>query len=376
MRTQDDSTARSELSAPDPLPALPRRHRRARWAITAVLLTAIAGGVGYAAIARQAPASTVADKPQPETDKVTRQTLVNTKQVDGTLGYAGSTAVTGQLAGTITALPGVGDTIRRGEELFQVDGTPVLLMYGKAPAYRDLKVGEKGDDVRQLERNLQALGYGGFTVDNTFTAATAQAVKRWQEHLGLPKTGTVAKGRVVFSGGELRVGEHKAAVGSVAQPGAEVFTATSIKRQVHVDLDIADQALAKKNEQVTVTLPNGKTVSGTITSIGKTVTKKPGADGSGDKYTVAVDILLDAAGAPNIVQAPVTVGLKSDTKKNVLTVPVTALLALSEGGYGVQAVGTDGESTVVPVKLGMFANGRVEVSGTGLTAGMTVETAA
>jgi multidrug efflux pump subunit AcrA (membrane-fusion protein) len=69
--------------------------------------------------------------------------------------------------------------------------------------------------------------------------------------------------------------------------------------------------------------------------------------------------------------AAVKVAFTASKRENVLTVPVAALLALAEGGYGVQAV--DGTATkIVPVETGLFAGGRVEVSGDGLREGMTV----
>ena len=58
-------------------------------------------------------------------------------------------------------------------------------------------------------------------------------------------------------------------------------------------------------------------------------------------------------------------------RPNVLTVPVAALVVLREGGYGVELV--EGDSTrYVAVKTGLFANGRVEISGADVTEGATV----
>ncbi|MCY0924086.1 MULTISPECIES: efflux RND transporter periplasmic adaptor subunit [unclassified Streptomyces] len=378
--TESSTVPQGEDGGDDLHVAAPRhrprgRKSRGRWIIAAVLVAAVGGSVYYATVDTGPAPVAGADEPKQNTDKVTRGTLVNSKQVDGTLGFKGSTSVNGRLAGTVTGLPGVGSTVSRGEQLYGVDGKPVILLYGSSPAYRDMKSGDKGEDVRQLEENLQALGYSGFTVDEEFTDLTAQAVKRWQKALGVAQTGNVEDGRVVFVSGALRIGERKAPVGSAVQPGAPVLTGTSSKRQVHVDLDIADRALVKEGGSATVTLPDGKTVKGTITGVGTTVKKTPGVNGGADKSTIGVDIDLDGD-VGDITEAPVTVGLQSEKKENVLTVPITALLALSEGGYGVEVIGADGKSTVVAVKLGMFANGRVEVSGSGLAAGATVGAAA
>ncbi|MEV8545312.1 peptidoglycan-binding protein [Streptomyces sp. NPDC051572] len=361
---QDDATRRPG-----------RRRRLTTWAVAAVAIAVIGSGALYAVAAPGRTTAATTDRPKESTTTVTRQTLVNSQQVDGTLGYSGSTTVSAQLPGIVTGLPGIGRTVTRGHTLYSVDETPVVLMYGSGPAYREMKPGDEGQDVRQLEANLQALGYDGFTADDTYTAATARAVERWQKDLGLPtgeRTGTVALGRIFFASGALRISAHKTPVGSGPAPGTPVLDATSDKRQVHVDLDVGNQSLARKNEKVTVSLPGGRTVQGTITSVGTVVTVTPGANGSSDRSTIGVDIALDSADAGAYTQAPVTVGLRTAEKKNVLTVPVTALLALSEGGYGVEAIGSGGRSTIVPVTLGMFADGRVEVSGQGLAAGTEI----
>ena len=55
-------------------------------------------------------------------------------------------------------------------------------------------------------------------------------------------------------------------------------------------------------------------------------------------------------------------------RENVLTVPVAALVALAEGGYGVRSSRARA-TRYVAVETGMFAGGRVEVSGDGLAEG-------
>ena len=59
---------------------------------------------------------------------------------------------------------------------------------------------------------------------------------------------------------------------------------------------------------------------------------------------------------------------------NALVVPVDALLALTGGGYAVEVAGADGAHHLVPVTLGLFddADGLVQVSGSGLSAGQRV----
>jgi hypothetical protein len=61
-----------------------------------------------------------------------------------------------------------------------------------------------------------------------------------------------------------------------------------------------------------------------------------------------------------------------DERADVLTVPVNALLALAEGGYGLELVNPDGTTEIVAVETGLFADGRVEVEGPDLDDGLTV----
>ena len=107
-----------------------------------------------------------------------------------------------------------GAVVRRGHSLYDVDGEPAAwLLYGALPAWRDFAPGmDDGEDVRQLERNLRALGCdpdGDMTVDEEWTWATTAAVKCFQDARGLTEDGTLAKGEVVFRPGASRVGERE-----------------------------------------------------------------------------------------------------------------------------------------------------------------------
>jgi peptidoglycan hydrolase-like protein with peptidoglycan-binding domain len=323
------------------------------------------------------PAASVAATTPSATAEVTRGDLVSRTEVDGTLGYAESYAVLAQNDGRLTWLPKEGTVIRRGRRVYQVNGHSVPLFYGKTPLWRPLTRGmSDGEDVRELERNLKALGYGdGMTVDDSFTAVTAAAVKDWQEDLGVSETGTVQIGDVVIQPGALRIASLEATLGGPAQ--GKVLTATGTSRQVTVDLPVTEQELAKIGDKVRVELPGGTTTSGKVTAIGTTASSSDDSDappGQGtDTATVPVYVtLLHPKAAGRLVGAPVTVGLTGDEHKNVLSVPVNALLATGNGQYAVLV--TDGTtSRRVPVELGIFADGQVEVSGDGLDAGMRVE---
>jgi len=129
---------------------------------------------------------------------------------------------------------------------------------------------------------------------------------------------------------------------------------------------------------VRVVLPDGTETPGRIREVGaETEPAVPAAPGSPDQgqtaqAAVAITVdLPDQAAVRDYDSGPVTVRYVASERKNVLTVPVAALLALAEGGYGVEIV-ADGGTRVVPVEVGLFTDARVEVRGNGLAAGMLV----
>jgi membrane fusion protein, multidrug efflux system len=352
--------------------------RSRRGSIIAGAAAVVVAGAGAAAaigFGGASPGTASGSDLPPATATVTRQTLVDTEKADGELGYGATRTATGRLAGTITSMPAVGTVVKRGQALFAVDNSKVVLLYGTLPAYRTLESGVAGADVKQFEQNLKALGYTGFTVDEDYTSGTADAVREWQEDLGLDQTGRVEHGRAVYAGGAVRIDSHEAEVGDAAQPGQAVLAFTGTSRVVTVELDVDDQRLAKKGATVAVTLPDGKRVNGTITTVETVIStsSSAGANGQSEPETkIEVTIsLADPAAVSGLDQASVEVSFTAAERKNVLTVPVAALLALSEGGYGVQVV--DGTTTrIVAVQTGLFAGGRVEVSGENVAEGMTV----
>jgi len=349
-----------------------KRKRRGRVLLAAGVAVAAAAGTAAAVTLDRGESGTAARGTlPPATAQVERSTLVDEETVDGTLGYGTETAVTPRLRGTVTWLPAAGSTVKRGGRLYTVDDTPVVLLRGTLPLYRPLTPGVEGADVKQLERNLAALGYDGFTVDDEYTGSTADAVREWQEDLGIEETGVVEVGRVAYAAGNIRIYEVRGQVGDPAG-GQAIFSYTGTTRVVTADLDVDQQRLAAKGSTVSVVLPDGRTTRGRVALV-ETVIELTGSGPEQEPETrLEVTVTLDDTKALGTLdQAAVDVSFTADKREGVLSVPVAALLALAEGGYGVQVV--DGASTrLVPVETGMFSGGRVEVTGTDLTEGMTV----
>ncbi|WP_436772720.1 peptidoglycan-binding protein [Yinghuangia sp. YIM S09857] len=277
-----------------------------------------------------------------------------------------------------SSLPKVGDVVKQGQTMYEVNGRPVPLFYGPSPLWRALGKGvSNGPDVLLLERNLAALGFGSdLNVDEKFTDGTAAAVKRWQKSLGLPQTGRVDPSAVAVQPGAIRVTALKASIGAPAQ--GEVAAVSGTGRLVEVKLPVDQQNVAHKGDKVTVELPDGKKTTGTISEIGTVASKDEQGGGmpgqGGGKATVPVTVTLDKPEeAGSLDGAPVRVGFTSQSRRAVLSVPVNALVALAEGGYAVEVVdAAAGTRKLVGVLPGLFANGRVEITGEGLAAGQNV----
>lgn len=309
-----------------------------------------------------------------------------------------------------TWLPKPGEIIHQDQPVYALSNEPVPLLYGSIAAYRAFYVGmSDGADVGELTRDLIALGYGnGLSESHDYSSATAYAVERWQRALGLPATGEILLGQVVFEPGPIRVTSVTATVGSsiggggggggaaAGGGGGTVLTATSTTPIVSIDLDVTQEYLVKPGDAVSIVLPDGtSTVGGRIDTVGNVATCPGGggigtggpsggssADqspcesaGSGNTSTptVSVTITLDHSPvAATLDQAPVNVDITTQRVSDVLAVPVNALLALEGGGFGVDVV-SGNRSRLVGVTTGLYSNTLVQVSGSGITAGTRVE---
>ncbi len=147
-----------------------------------------------------------------------------------------------------------------------------------------------------------------------------------------------------------------------------------------VDLDASKQSEAKVGEPVTVEMPAGNTVEGTISAVSPVAqSSNSNSNGSGNGNgssgssgsTVPVTIKLRrrVRGA-GLDQAAVSVDFAEARANNVLSVPVTALLAISGGDYAVQEAAAPHKR--IAVTTGLFAAGYVQISGSGIYSGLQV----
>ncbi len=333
-----------------------------RWLIAGgtVVAVAVAATVGVA-IGSQGDDSNTAAATTPQSDlnvaAVTRRDLARREELDGTVGFGDETPLVLPIEGTLTSLPEPGTVIDHGSVIAAVDDQPVIAIRSDATLWRDLGPSvEDGDDVLAIERMLAQLGYAAeydVTVDGDWTDATTNAVEAFQEDHGQDDDGEITRGEIVFIPGALRVADVGGVLG---QPASEAgITVTATDPTINVQLEVADATLLAAGDGVTVELPDGTTVPGTVVSIGEASTDESGAT------TIPVEVTVEG-GVELPTGSPVDVLVEIVAAEDVLAVPVEAVLALAEGGYAVEV--REGSGTqLVGVELGTFADGFVEITG-------------
>ncbi len=221
-------------------------------------------------------------------------------------------------------------------------------------------------DIALLQENLAALGYNG---------SADAVIRHWQTQAGRSASGLIEPGQVVVASGAVRIAEHLAKVGDVVFSGQGqgnmpannmsdlIVRYTSTQRMVSVPLGIADHDYARPGDSVIVTLPTDVEIPGVISDVSTVFD----AQGMADTEIAIPD--QDALGT--LEAASVDVEFVVGRRADVLAVPVTALLALPDGRFGVEIV-TNNSTHTVAVSTGLFARGNVEISGPDIVEGLAV----
>jgi peptidoglycan hydrolase-like protein with peptidoglycan-binding domain len=337
---------------------------RRRWwvaaGVGAVVTVAVAGGVLVATGGGEDDASAARDASE-STATVVRGDLSATVSASGTLTYRarpdGSPyAVVNGAVGTYTMLPEVGDEVACGDVLYRVDDQPVLLLCGAIPAWRELRIGDHGRDVRQLVRNLRRLGYAHADDGDAFTWRTQQALRSLQRARGLDATGTLALDEAVVLPSAVRIARTTAQLGGVARPGSVVAQATSTALVAQVNVEAFRRGDVHVGDRARIVLPGSEATTGRVERIGRVTTET----------VVPVFVALDRPrAARGLDAATVRVEIATAGVEDVLGVPVVALVGTSDDALAVEVVRTGGRRELVAVETGLFdaASGRVQVDG-------------
>ncbi|MDP9799449.1 hypothetical protein J2S43_007961 [Catenuloplanes nepalensis] len=320
---------------------------------------------------------------------VARTDLSTSRTLTGTLGYGTPRAVKAGREGVVTWLPDGGRTVDRGHTLYQVNDEPIPLFLGAPPLYRTITGADLiGRDVAMIAKNLSALGYetgyqpgtgeqvkvGKSWVpvrdgEGVLTPALKNAITWWQRDLGLPDDGVIEVGDLAVLPGAVRVDSLLVQIGDPAT--GDLMSVTQTAKVITVQAPVTETDALKPGDKVTLRLPGGAETPGEIGEISTVAQTAEGsqAPGAAQQLTVTVT-MTDPKAAGRLDGGGVEVRVAGETRTGVLAVPVTALLALREGGYAVQL--PDGR--LIAVATGMFSGGLVEVSGAGVTEGLQVVT--
>ena len=349
-----------------------------------VLAAAIVGSVATIAV-RGGSSAPVAPKPPPVTTAtVIRTTLTDSVLMAGTLGYAATDPLINGLTGTYTQLPSEGTVVSAGQVLYRVDNLPVVLMTGGTPAWRPFAAAmTDGPDVAELQSTLIGLGdaAGLFsTASDHFDWRTVDAIERWQRAEGQPATGQIPLGQVVFLPTAVLVGAQSVEIGHAAAVGDLPYQVTTTARTVTVPLDPTNAPTVSLGEPVTITLPSNSTTPGTITAIGpvppSVSSSSSSTQGTSSSAATPSEQLTvtpsDLTATGTLTGVAVQVSLTTEEAANVLAAPISALLALAGGGYGVEIVERSGMNRLVGVTTGLYSNTLVEMRGSGIVAGTKV----
>ena len=132
------------------------------------------------------------------------------------------------------------------------------------------------------------------------------------------------------------------------------------------------------DEAVSIVLPSNATTPGRITAVGPApaASNSQSSSGSGSQSQAAATVATVSPDAPRATgteaDVPVQVSLTTQSVHNVLAVPISALLALAGGGYGMEVVEASGTHHLIGVTTGVFTGSQVQISGPGIGPGTKV----
>ncbi|MCP3935682.1 MAG: peptidoglycan-binding protein [Actinomycetia bacterium] len=344
------------------------RHRFALGAAAAALVVGSATGTMLLADLAAGDTLSEADSApgtEQEVVKVRLGDLIIDREFRARVSFTDRWSIPTTAVGTVTWHQEENSIVRFGDELIRVDDRPVFLAEGAMPMYRELsKVDTRrrdqngdrlqlqtGDDVVQLQRFLASAGFdaeGELESDGEFGATTEQAVKDWQDAAGLEVTGRVDRAQLVFSETPVRVD----AAPRIGSPFMEL-SVTNVDPMITVDTSNRDRSALPVGSTVEVVTSNGVSSTGRVTD-----QEQVRSDDGSMVWRTTITVTSDLG---DISEA--TVEAATVLAERVLLVPVGSLLALAEGGFAVEVVGSDGVPVLTRVEVGEVVDGIAEVTG-------------
>ncbi|MFF2526984.1 peptidoglycan-binding protein [Streptomyces liangshanensis] len=397
-----DSSPVDELIAPPSTGRGLVRRRRALLAAVVGCLVCTGAGIG-ATMFVKSPAQAASEVAAPPADvltvpvahKVIADSVVTRGKVTASQRVEVSSEGTAKGVGrSIVTKANIrpGQALRLGQVLVEVSGRPIFLLKGDIPAYRDLALGMRGEDVAQLQAALADVGYSsGADASGVFGTGTERAVSRFYLSMGYapatsdvppaaPGVPPVAQGAdgsapepagqalvVPFSdlvfvrSAPARVDAVETSVGSAAS--GTLLSVTSGTLMIDGAVAAYEKGLIRAGQQVQVfSEATGREAAGEVVSVAKAPAKAESDDDqrSGESYTVRIKpskpLSADFYGA----DVRLTI-VSASSQDKVLAVPTSAVSAGADGLTSV-TVRTGTQERRVAVKVGVTGDGYVQVT--------------
>ncbi len=294
---------------------------------------------------------------------VQRRDLSFDYEATGTVEAARTTDVGSPAAGRVLATAEPGSLVT-WSVIARVDDRATVALNGDVPMWRDLSVGDIGEDVTQLETALVALGFdpdNDVTVDDEFTYATSVMVADWQEALDIDDNGTVLQSDVLMISEPMRVSSIVADVGAAVATGDPLVVLESESQVITTEITVADAVTLGIADPVTLQMPDRTELAGTVQSINRS------ADASVRSVVIEFD---DNSQVPAFGGITVSVNWNTAIAVDVLTLPADTFRRLETGAYVVDVLDGNGSIRSVDVQVGVSVGTFVEVLG--LAEGTTV----
>lgn len=359
------------------MPGLSRVPRRVAAAVALLALPAtafVAGRISLAGVEQASRGPAVQVSAIEWTVKEER--IGRTLRLPGTLRLVDTPGPMLGVGGMLTALPAAGGaTVEAGDVIATVDLRPVVAGQGSVPAFRALRAGDSGPDVRQLRAFLcERKALLSCLPSEKFTPSVKAAVIRWQKALGVAQTGVVQPSDVMWLPllpAVVRPAATAAVGNRVTADDRPILTASGAP-QLEVRLTAAQAEL----------VPNGAPLSfdgvaGRV--VGAQAAKGSAVEGEYSEQAMVLDVRGADGRAALCPPSGACGAVLGDALSKTVEVAVDVVAPMTGTGVPVRAVltGADGatyvrlpDGTRVPVEVEATAGGLSIVSG--LSVGDTI----
>lgn len=160
------------------------------WLLVVILAVGLTWAAAWAVLRVPEAESTVPDRP---TVVVEDGEVGRSANVVADVRFSPGRSAPAGRGGTVTSIEvAAGAPIEAGAVLATIDMRPVVVMPGEVPAYRELRVEDRGVDVAQLRAHF------GLAEGDRFDWEVERAVRALQSELGVTVDGVVGLGDVLF----------------------------------------------------------------------------------------------------------------------------------------------------------------------------------